>query len=86
MVRRMKIGRQRVDIVCEHRRKGQDQRWGVIKEWMEERNKELVLITGDLNAWTGELGGEVRDEGNDTFRKNSKHTSRIKRVKLFPTS
>lgn len=50
---------------------------------MEKRNEELVLITGDFNAWTGELGSRVKDKRSNTFPKNSKHTNSTKRVKLF---
>lgn len=53
-VRRIKVERARVAIVCVYRRRGEKIGLKIIREWMEERNKELALLGGDLNAWTGE--------------------------------
>ena len=40
---------------------------------MQKKDDQLVLIGGDLNAWTGEHRGENWNEESESFRRESKH-------------
>ena len=59
MVCKIKIGKEIVAVVCVYSRRGEEEGWNTIKRWTERKEKGLVLIGGDLNAWTGEQGGDV---------------------------
>ena len=69
----LKIGKRKVRIVGVYRRRGEVEGWKVIRRWMQKKDNELVLIGGDLNAWTGEHGKENWDEESESFRRESKH-------------
>lgn len=55
-----------------YRRRGEEEEWRVMENWMELGRDEKVLIEGDLNAWTGEMGSGIWDEEEKYIRK-SKH-------------
>lgn len=40
---------------------------------MDREKDRLVLIGGDLNAWTGKLGGGQWNEEMNMYKRESKH-------------
>ena len=83
MVCRVKIGKEIVAVVCVYRKRGEEEGWNTIKRWAERKGKGLVLIGGDLNAWTGVQGGEVWDEERELFKRNSKHKKIDQEGRMF---
>ena len=73
VTRMVKIGKRKVRIVGVYRRRSEVEGWKVIRRWMQRKDDELVLIGGDLNAWTGEHEGENWNEESESFRRVSKH-------------
>ncbi|XP_051161831.1 uncharacterized protein LOC127281899 [Leptopilina boulardi] len=73
MVRRIEVGKQKVNVVGIYRRRGDSKGWRIVEEWMEKGKEELTIIGGDFNAWTGELGGDHWNSEKEKYERRSKH-------------
>lgn len=73
IARCIRVGREKWNFVGVYRRRGEESGWQRVEEWMEEGKDELVLIGGDFNAWTGELGGGDWNEEEEKFERTSRH-------------
>ena len=54
-------------------RRREEEGWNTIQMWTERKEKGLVLMGGDLNAWAGIQGGEVCDKEREVFKSIAKH-------------
>ncbi|XP_043478498.1 uncharacterized protein LOC122508895 [Leptopilina heterotoma] len=73
MVRKIRIGKQNLNVVGIYRRRGDNKGWRIVEEWIEKSKEELTIIGGDFNAWTGELGGGCWNGEKERYQRNSKH-------------
>lgn len=63
MLRRIKVGRERVAIVFVYSKRGEEEGLRVIWKYMKEKNEKLMLIVGDMEGRERDVSKKFEAQG-----------------------